>query len=109
MPDFGMAHDNSSKESQEQIGIEDKVFVKDGEKCWFVKLKEVRFFETYSNYSRIYFKKEKPLVNKSLNYLQARWIPKNIFGPIGSLSLTWPSSFLDHIQLSSGVLFFRGS
>lgn len=71
--------DNGKEENQEQIGIEDKVFVKDGEKCWFVKLKEVRFFETYGNYSRIYFKTEKPLVDKSLNYLQTRLDPKKYF------------------------------
>jgi two-component system LytT family response regulator len=34
---------------------EDQVFVKDGDNCWFVKLAEVRLFESVGNYVRLYF------------------------------------------------------
>ncbi len=57
------------------IGIlheEDQVFVKDGEKCWFVKLKDVRLFESEGNYVRIYFQTNRPLILRSLNYLDDR-------------------------------------
>jgi two-component system, LytTR family, response regulator len=67
------------REAEEKMGPEDQVFVKDGEKCWFVKLKQIRFFETYGNYSKIYFDEEKVLVNKSLNYLEARLNPRRFF------------------------------
>src|SRR6476469_117775 len=33
----------------------DQVFVKDGERCWFVKLGEVRLFESVGNYARVFF------------------------------------------------------
>jgi two-component system LytT family response regulator len=51
---------------------EDQVFVKDGEKCWFVKLEKVRLFESMGNYVRLHFDDQKPLVLKSLNSLEDR-------------------------------------
>jgi two-component system, LytTR family, response regulator len=50
----------------------DQVFVKDGERCWFVKLSEVRLFESVGNYAKVFFGTNKPLVLKSLNSLEER-------------------------------------
>ena len=50
----------------------DQVFVKDGEKCWFVKLSEIRLFESVGNYAKVYFSNHKPLILKSLNALEDR-------------------------------------
>jgi two-component system LytT family response regulator len=50
----------------------DQVFVKDGEKCWFVKLSEIRLFESVGNYAKVYFSSHKPLILKSLNALEDR-------------------------------------
>jgi len=50
----------------------DQVFVKDGEKCWFVKLEEIRLFESVGNYAKVYFSSNKPLILKSLNALEDR-------------------------------------
>jgi two-component system LytT family response regulator len=50
----------------------DQVFVKDGEKCWFVKLEEIRLFESVGNYAKVYFSTNKPLILKSLNALEDR-------------------------------------
>lgn len=50
----------------------DQVFVKDGERCWFVKLGEVRLFESVGNYARVFFGTNKPLILKSLNALEER-------------------------------------
>jgi len=57
----------------------DKVFVKDGEKCWFVKLGKIRLFESMGNYVRLHFDDQKPLVLKSLNSLEDRLDPENYF------------------------------
>jgi two-component system, LytTR family, response regulator len=51
---------------------EDRVFVKDGERCWFVKLEDVRLFESEGNYVRIFFNDNKPLILRTLNYLDER-------------------------------------
>jgi len=57
----------------------DQVFVKDGEKCWFVKLESVRLFESEGNYVRIYFGENKPLILRTLNYLDERLDNKTFF------------------------------
>ena len=50
----------------------DQVFVKDGERCWFVKLGEIRYFESVGNYAKVFFGTNKPLILKSLNALEER-------------------------------------
>lgn len=50
----------------------DQVFVKDGERCWFVKLAEIRLFESVGNYAKVFFDGHKPLILKSLNALEDR-------------------------------------
>ena len=57
----------------------DQVFVKDGERCWFVKLENVRLFESEGNYVRIYFAENKPLILRTLNYLDERLDNKTFF------------------------------
>lgn len=57
----------------------DQVFVKDGEKCWFVKLADIRLFESVGNYARVFFGTNKPLILKSLNALEERLDPKTFF------------------------------
>jgi two-component system LytT family response regulator len=57
----------------------DQVFVKDGEKCWFVKLSEVRLFESAGNYAKVFFGNNKPLILKSLNALEERLDEKTFF------------------------------
>ena len=51
---------------------DDQVFVKDGERCWFVKLSEIRLFESVGNYAKVFFANNKPLILKSLNALEER-------------------------------------
>ncbi|MBA3901717.1 MAG: LytTR family transcriptional regulator DNA-binding domain-containing protein [Bacteroidetes bacterium] len=65
--------------SQEVLGENDQVFVKDGEKCWFVKLADVRLFESEGNYVRVYFNNNRPLILKSLNSLEERLNSKVFF------------------------------
>ncbi|WP_126972603.1 LytR/AlgR family response regulator transcription factor [Gynurincola endophyticus] len=57
----------------------DQVFVKDGEKCWFVRLSDIRLFESVGNYAKIYFNVQKPLILKSLNALEERLDEKVFF------------------------------
>ncbi|HEV3251091.1 MAG TPA: LytTR family transcriptional regulator DNA-binding domain-containing protein [Puia sp.] len=57
----------------------DQVFVKDGERCWFVKLSDIRLFESVGNYAKVYFGSNKPLILKSLNALEERLDEKVFF------------------------------
>ena len=61
------------------LGLEDQIFVKDGDKCWFVKLNKVSAFESEGNYVRIHFDGNKPLILKSLNNLEQRLNEKSFF------------------------------
>jgi len=54
------------------LGENDQVFVKDGERCWFVKLSDIRLFESVGNYAKVFFGTNKPLILKSLNALEER-------------------------------------
>ena len=56
-----------------------QVFVKDGERCWFVKLSDIRLFESVGNYAKVYFASNKPLILKSLNALEERLDEKTFF------------------------------
>lgn len=63
----------------QKLNENDQVFVKDGERCWFVKLKEVSAFESEGNYVRVFFDNNKPLILKSLNSLEERLDEKVFF------------------------------
>lgn len=62
-----------------KLGSEDQVFVKDGDKCWFVKLEDVRLFESDGNYIKVYFENFKPMIHKSLNALDERLDDRDFF------------------------------
>ena len=66
-------------ENNSPLTVSDMVFVKDGEKCWFVKLNDVRLFESEGNYVRVYFENSRPLILRSLNSLETRLNEKEFF------------------------------
>ncbi|KAA6438620.1 response regulator [Dyadobacter flavalbus] len=70
---------HAQERAEKVLGENDQVFVKDGEKCWFVKLGKIRLFESMGNYVRLHFDDQKPLVLKSLNNLEERLDPNTYF------------------------------
>jgi two-component system LytT family response regulator len=64
---------------KEHLSEADQVFVKDGDRCWFVKLEKVRLFESEGNYVRLFFEENKPLILRTLNYLDERLDDKTFF------------------------------
>lgn len=81
----------ASEPGNRVLGENDQVFVKDGEKCWFVKLGKVRLFESMGNYVRLFFDDQKPLVLKSLNALEDRLDAATFFRANRKhiINLTW--------------------
>ncbi|MGJ8663298.1 MAG: LytR/AlgR family response regulator transcription factor [Marinicella sp.] len=57
----------------------DRVFVKDGEQCWFVEIDTIRLFEVDGNYTTIYFDDNSPMLSKTLNHLADRLDPSMFF------------------------------
>lgn len=70
---------NHYSEPSTVLSENDQVFVKDGERCWFVKLSDVRLFESVGNYAKVFFGNNKPLILKSLNALEERLDDKVFF------------------------------
>jgi len=56
-----------------------KLFIKDGERCWFVALQEIRLFESEGNYTRVHFGQHQPLMLRSLNQLEEKLDPRHFF------------------------------
>ncbi len=56
-----------------------RIFVRDGERCWVVRLADVVLLESEGNYTRLCFAGHRPLVLRSLRYLEARLDPDLFF------------------------------
>ena len=69
----------STTSEELSLGIQDRVFVKDGDKCWFVKMQDIALFESEGNYVRVYFEDFKPLILRSLNNLEKKLDERKFF------------------------------
>ncbi len=74
------ASDNelSESENEESLSLDKQIFIKDGEKCWLVKIQDISLFEIVGNYTRVFFKGNKPLIYKSLAQVEEK-LPKEVF------------------------------
>jgi two-component system, LytTR family, response regulator len=84
----------------------ERVFVRDGDRCWIVALPDIFLLESEGNYTRVHFNGHHPLIRRSLNALEAqldpamffranrqeilnlKWIDKVDLGVSGGLSVT---------------------
>jgi two-component system LytT family response regulator len=64
---------------ESKLGLGDQVFVKDGERCWFVSLANIRLFESDGNYIKVYFDTNRPMIHKSLNALDEKLDERSFF------------------------------
>lgn len=78
LPDYEES-EAASFTSHDILNENSQVFVKDGDRCWFVRLSEIRLFESVGNYAKVFFGPNKPLILKSLNALEERLDPKAFF------------------------------
>ncbi len=61
------------------LSYKDSIYVKDGENCYFIHLKDVFYFESVGNYIKINIEGKKPMVLKSLSSLEERLNPFDFF------------------------------
>ncbi len=82
------------EDGEYKLGLDDRVFVKDGDKCWFVKLSDVRLFESDGNYIKVYFDRFKPMIHKSLNALDKKLDDRSFFRASRKhiINLSWVES-----------------
>lgn len=61
-----------------QLNVDARVFLKDGNNCWFVALKDIILFESLGNYVKVHLANSHPVIFNSLNALEER-LPKEMF------------------------------
>ncbi len=74
-----------------RLGLEDKVFVREGDRCWFVAVKNIRLLESEGNYTRLHFDDQKPQLFRSLTAMEERLDPRSFFRANRKqvINLTW--------------------
>lgn len=75
------ASENEKGESADHSRLtrHDRVYVREGDRCWFVALKEISLFESQGNYTVVQFNGEKPLLLRSLTAMSERLDPEVFF------------------------------
>tara|TARA_R110002111_G_scaffold60230_13_gene100838 strand:- start:1633 stop:2361 length:729 start_codon:yes stop_codon:yes gene_type:complete len=63
---------------QEGLSLDKQIFIKDGENCWLVKIKDISLFEIVGNYTRVFFDSNKLLIYKSLAQIEEK-LPQDVF------------------------------
>jgi two-component system LytT family response regulator len=92
--DFVSAQSAGIARKDRFLTVNDRVFIKDGEKCWFVELSKVRMLESDGNYVKVYFDNFRPLILRSLNSFEERLDPEHFFRANRKfiINLQWVSS-----------------
>lgn len=73
----GSLEEKEIKNSQ-KLNLSNQIFIKDGEKCWLVKIEDIYLFEVDGNYTKVFFKDEKAIISKSLNQIESK-LPEEFF------------------------------
>jgi two-component system LytT family response regulator len=71
------AASDGGAQAPHRLTLADKVFVREGERCWFVPVKNIRLLESEGNYTRVYFDDCKPQLFRSLTAMEERLDPKH--------------------------------
>jgi two-component system, LytTR family, response regulator len=71
--------ESTSEVTHSSLPPQARVFVRDGERCWFVALHEIILLEAEGNATRIYFGQENPLLSRSLAALELKLPPQLFF------------------------------
>lgn len=77
-----LTEENQVPKSVEQAQVlksGDPILIKDGDKVWFIKVDDIRYFESEGNYVKVHFDKFRPLILRSLNSLEERTDDKLFF------------------------------
>jgi two-component system, LytTR family, response regulator len=89
-----------------KLAPNEKVFIRDGDRCWYVKLEDIRIIESAGNYAKIYFDKYQPLIHRTLNSLDERLSEQMFFRANRQQIINL--NFLEKIEpfFNSGFLFY---
>ena len=108
--EFESSSKNRIDRKDRALTVTDKIFIKDGEKCYFVELADVRMLESDGNYVKVYFNESRPLILRSLNSFEDKLDPEFFFRANRKfiINLNWVESVENwfngglQVQLKSG-------
>ena len=66
-------------QENKQLNENAQIFIKEGENCWMVALKDISLFEIMGNYTKVFFDNKSPLIYKSLNKIEKSLPPELFF------------------------------
>lgn len=75
----GESATRDDERGRELLRAEDTVFLREGERCWFVALRDVSHLVVEGNYVRVWFQGQRAMLARSLNALEARLDPAVFF------------------------------
>lgn len=83
-----------------------KVFLRDGDRCWYVKLEDIRLIESAGNYAKIHFDRYQPLIHRTLNALDERLSDEQFFRANRQQIINL--NYIERIEpfFNSGFLFY---
>jgi two-component system LytT family response regulator len=79
-----------------KIAASQQFFVKDGNKCYFIRLDEICLIESMENYARLYFRDTVTYLKRSLNQLETELDPSMFFRINRSQIIN--TAFIKHIE-----------
>ncbi|QFT54475.1 LytTR family DNA-binding domain-containing protein [Microbulbifer sp. THAF38] len=68
-----------SSDSISYLDSNNKIFIKDGERCWLIEIGKIRYFENCGNHAQVFFDDSKPFIYKSLAKIEQRLNPEIFF------------------------------
>jgi len=75
---LGNSTEPTPAENKPALEMNNKIFIKDNDKCHLVSLESIRYIESCKNYVRVFFGEESAFIKKSLNQVEER-LPKRFF------------------------------
>ncbi|MGY3265788.1 LytR/AlgR family response regulator transcription factor [Lysobacter sp. HA35] len=73
------AQPNVVRDAGKTLHAEDQVFLRDGDRCWFVQLGQISRIEVDGNYATVFFRNEHAMLGRSLATLESRLDPAVFF------------------------------
>jgi len=73
------AEEPPSDGNERSLDSNSNFFVKDGDRCYLLKMSDVRWFEAIGNYSKVHAGQQAPMVYRSLNSIEQRLLPGLFF------------------------------
>ncbi|WP_347925909.1 response regulator transcription factor [Pontimicrobium sp. SW4] len=60
------------RQERKTFSIQHKIFIKDGAKCYFIPLGDIKYIDSLENYARFHFNGNKAMLKQSLNTIEKK-------------------------------------